>query len=805
MLRTFFSVFFRSFRWAWVLVVVVLGVVSGYVLTVVDVVRLLPGGEVFRVLSLGLTVGWPVSVFLWAMAGPVLGAMVAGFWVLGGSERSLGGFVLTPLRRVMAVQLPLLASVFVLSQDDLTRRGVFLALLLGVGACLAVYWGVSVPCGESVVNKVEGPWWRRSVVHAPVLAAMVVHVVMFSFLTVRRDRALWSATVDLGIFKEALWNTLHGRPLHSATVGYSFLGEHFSPVLFLLVPLYALWPSSETLLVVQAGAISLSAWPVYRLGLVNGLGRGLSTVLATSMIFAPAMQSSMMYDFHMDLLGVPAWAWAILAAHERRWGVLSVAAAFLCSVKEEAFVPLVGLALAMYFGDPARRKLPAVLLGGGAVLYCVLAIVVLMKHFGPPPGVPVYMGGVGATNETYKFLRNFAHLGGHPAGPVGALLTRPLQFVLWMFTEGRFTTLCALWTPVLFAPLLAGPRMFLMTPLGMLLLSDNPEITVLSYHYGAMQHPGVYAAGIYGMGVLLACVGERNGAQLRRALAMGVAVATVVLLGLHPRSVLSDSYSHDQQHVTEHVRAFDRLVARIPSDAAVSASSFGGPRLSNRREIDLFPRGLDRARFALVDLQRPAWPTSVAARDEAILGMLRSGQWGAVAWESGVVLLERGASTERNRDTVEELFLRRSWEVEGTETTDFPARVERDPTASEGYARVVRPTDRRPAGWVHYGPYVYLPSGEYRVTFRLRAEPTAFGNDAIGVVDVFSGGVILASHRLTPEDFPDESWKDISLEFEGGRGGMEFRIRTDKRWVLWADRISIEPFDAERGLRELGF
>jgi hypothetical protein len=433
-------------------------------------------------------------------------------------------------------------------------------------------------------------------------------------------------------------------------------------------------------------------------------------------------------------------------------------------------------------------------LAGAALAYCALAIAVLMRRFGPPPGVPVYMGGEGA-QAGYKFLRNFGHLTDHPLGPVGALATRPLRYLLWIATDGRLTTALALATPVLLAPLFARGRIFLLAPLGIVLLSDNPEITELRYHYGAMQQPGMFAAGVYGMATWLTWAGEARRDRLRRALLAGVVAAAATLVILHPRSVMSVSYTPDLPRVTEHVHAFDRLVARVPADAPVSASSFGGPRLSNRREIWMFPYGLDRARYALVDLQRPPWPASMESRDEAILQLLR-GDWGAVGWESGVVLLARGADRARNRDAARALFLRRTFEVEGTETTDFPNAVERDPGASDGYARVVRPIDRRPAGWLMFGPYVRLPAGRFRVTWRLRADPTGFEGE-IGHVDVFANGHTLAFHRLAPEDFPDGNWRDVSLEFDGGRGGLEFRVHADKGWLLAADRVSLEPLSDE--------
>ena len=49
----------------------------------------------------------------------------------------------------------------------------------------------------------------------------------------------------------------------------------------------------------------------------------------------------------------------------------------------------------------------------------------------------------------------------------------------------------------------------LLAPLGIILLSDNPEIVSLRYHYSAIQHPGVYLAAVFGAAGLLGRVSDR--------------------------------------------------------------------------------------------------------------------------------------------------------------------------------------------------------------------------------------------------------------------------------------------------------
>jgi len=104
-----------------------------------------------------------------------------------------------------------------------------------------------------------------------------------------------------------------------------------------------------------------------------------------------------------------------------------------------------------------------------------------------------------------------------------------------------------------------------------------------------------------------------------------------------------------------------------------------------------------------------------------------------------------------------------------------------------------------------YGPFIRLPQGHWRVTFRLRARRAGAVGNEIGLVDVFrQPGVTIAQRVLTPEMFPTAGWRDVSLDFNldgpGGAGGLEFRVRTDRDWELGADVITLSPTADEAGM-----
>ena len=72
---------------------------------------------------------------------------------------------------------------------------------------------------------------------------------------------------DLAIFSEAAkaYAHLQAPIVEIKGPGYNLLGDHFHPILVLLGPVWRLFPSPLSLLVVQDLLLALSAWPLTRL------------------------------------------------------------------------------------------------------------------------------------------------------------------------------------------------------------------------------------------------------------------------------------------------------------------------------------------------------------------------------------------------------------------------------------------------------------------------------------------------------------------------------------------------------------
>jgi len=95
--------------------------------------------------------------------------------------------------------------------------------------------------------------------------AIVLYVVVFSLVSIYKYTHFLYNGIDLAIINNVFWNTVHGHWFWSSIQGHSYLGDHCSPILILLLPVYFLWQSPLLLLILQSVFLGLAAWPIYKI------------------------------------------------------------------------------------------------------------------------------------------------------------------------------------------------------------------------------------------------------------------------------------------------------------------------------------------------------------------------------------------------------------------------------------------------------------------------------------------------------------------------------------------------------------
>src|SRR4051812_7308694 len=129
-----------------------------------------------------------------------------------------------------------------------------------------------------------------------------------------RHHAFRSGALDLGFFDQLIYLISHGREAFSTILGWHLMGDHAAYVLYMIAPLYRVWPDVHMLLAVQAFALAAGAYPVWRLGRLAGLSQAHSLAVALAYLLYPIVLTANLFDFHPETLSVPALLIAVLAA-----------------------------------------------------------------------------------------------------------------------------------------------------------------------------------------------------------------------------------------------------------------------------------------------------------------------------------------------------------------------------------------------------------------------------------------------------------------------------------------------------------
>ena len=293
-----------------------------------------------------------------------------------------------------------------------------------------------------------------------VVFAVYTTLALFRYLT--GNPASW----DLGIFTEAVAHYAHLQAPEAAIKGMNVLGDHFSPVLVVLAPLFRLFPSPVTLLVAQTALAAASVVPVYRAArqlLTQGEARLIAAAYGLSWGLAQMVWS----DFHEIAFAVPLLACSVSAVARRRFRAAAWWAAPLVWVKEDQGWTVAAIGLVLVVAH--RQRLIGILLAAWGVTWSLLATYVLIPAMNPRHVYPYW-------KDSPHHLSVLAS-GWETKGPTLALLLLP--------TAGL-----ALRSPLVLA---AAPAVALR------LISSNSAYWGTSYHYNATVMPILFVAAADGL------------------------------------------------------------------------------------------------------------------------------------------------------------------------------------------------------------------------------------------------------------------------------------------------------------------
>lgn len=511
---------------------------------------------------------------------------------------------------------------------------------------------------------------RRYAPSAIVLLGTLFYIGFFCFFLLRWHYKLRTGNFDLSINNNLMYGGLHGRFLESPVVfpqdPGKYLANHAKFGGYLFLPIYALYPRPETLLVLQSLLIGLSALPLWSFA-----RRHVSTAIATLVTIAYLLYYPMHGASFSEFQYVPIAGFFILttvwAAETRRWVIFWIVFGAGILMRED--MPIGMAVVGLFLLVTGHRPVPGLVMAAISVSYFFVLRFHIMEE-----------AGQWWFPNMYKELWADGEKGFRSV--IKTLISNPLYVVSKIVVEKKILYLMHLLVPLAFLPVRRWYLWAAFIPgslLTLLITNYDPPIT-FSFHYVMHWTPYLFLA------TVLALKAIKDEALFGRERQWA---ATIALLTAS--SVLSYNYGafpmragsfrggfhkidfelrEDEKRRYQDLQA---LIAMIPKDAAVAATEKLGPHVSSRVKMYTMRHGPQKAEYILASSRELKLSRTKPRLYEAV----KTGEFGVVRRIRDLALLKRGHDTSGNSEMI------RDWRLQDSKSSGHRSRRGSDSDKSE--------------------------------------------------------------------------------------------------------------------------
>ncbi len=495
------------------------------------------------------------------------------------------------------------------------------------------------------------------------LALMLLNFIYFGLYANQRHLAFETGAFDVGVYTQPLWNFIHGRDFAVSIIednGPIRWATHVEPLLFLIAPLYTLWPDPRTLLWLQVAGLTLTALPLYALAKHRLHSEWTALVIVLAFFLLPATEAVTLFDFHavtfaplfllsaiyfldraLAAQGVSFWLWpeeptnvecSTLNVERSTFNVLA-SLFFLLALSTKEDISLHVLMIGLYLLLLRRRWWE----GGSLILMGLVWFYVTFQVV-----IPAFRTGGGHS----IYAAWFETLGQTPLEIALSPFTKPDQVLALVFRPGSIPALGMITIPMALLPWLGLPLFALAAPsLAFSLLSQNPTLRQLeTWHYAAPMLPFIMLGTIDGLARVRYHVSRitLNVPRLTfNVFAILLLLTSVVYHNLRGYSPLSQL--QEWPEVTAHHELGRQLVATIPAEAGVLAQAQLAPYVAHRYKLGIWSGPLLTDYDTIwLDLSHPKFPNRFNAHGDLLTGLTIEPEFGFAATTDGYLLLQKG-------------------------------------------------------------------------------------------------------------------------------------------------------------------
>lgn len=415
-----------------------------------------------------------------------------------------------------------------------------------------------------------------------VCSVLLVFAVCAAIL-VSRYLGYKSGRWDFGIFTQMFDNMRDSFSMATTCERDRLLSHfavHISPVYYLLLPLYYVFPSPVTLQLSQAAIIASAVIPLCLLCKRLKLSHTKTAVISLIFALYPVIIGSSNYDFHENCFMLPFMLWLFYFIEKDSRAGTYIFMFLNLSIKEDAAIPLAFVGLYLIVSKKKYLR-GGIMFAACAVYYCICTA--LLTRYGDGTLALTHYGNFGDGVFT---------------GMLKAVASAPFYFISQCINEDKLKYLIVLIVPLGAAPFLnrkLSPLILLCPIILMNLVTDykNQFSPYFYYNYAA-------AAILFYLSI---CNLSQLSAKLQRLCCI-FSLSAVLLISPLITLPLTSEITDYMQGRTQYEQ-LDAILADLPADASVRASECFVPHLFEIDELYALPCKTETD-YVAVDLKNDA-------------------------------------------------------------------------------------------------------------------------------------------------------------------------------------------------------
>lgn len=402
-----------------------------------------------------------------------------------------------------------------------------------------------------------------------------------------RHTLFQSTAYDLGIFDQAIYLISQGNTPISSLMGFHILGDHAAIIFYPLALLYKIYPSVYWLFAVQGLVLALGAVFTWYIAIDRGLKADRAIALSVVYLLYPLVFNVNLFDFHPEVIAVPALLGAILAAQLRQVGWFCFAILIVLACKEVLSLTVVAMGFWLLIFEKKRWC------GSLAVFAGISWFLVSTKVI-----IPFFSGQEVAAVGRYSYL-------GDSMGEIAQNLLLNPGVVF-----GKILSLANLgYLVLLFIPIAWGLSLSSLKPLigaipciALNILADHQPQKDLVHQYSLPALPFLLLAVISSLAV------GKGWLHNKRAIVLW-SLVTFLLLAKFTH------FGGRYLEYTDTLSATNQAVSQIQTQGGVMTTAEITPHLSSRQLInftnaDAPPANLQQFDYFLLNVRHPGWSSN---------------------------------------------------------------------------------------------------------------------------------------------------------------------------------------------------